>query len=186
MDHTFKAANKAVVVTPDNKYMKVMKGGLLNILNEESEIIAWVGLSTYLPNAIVYWSDTIAVVSNTITGRNYWSSWRFKTTLWWTWHSLAYFSNSGQLLSRTVCNSQGVSRYQGSIRRVSFYHAVCDWNEGIHCSTHLQYLDILSWSWMAQRIPIVVPWLKIFVTQLSKREHRKEFPQLIGTKRSRR
>lgn len=45
MDHTFKAENKAVVVTPDNKYMKVMKGDLWNILNEDSEIIAWVSLN---------------------------------------------------------------------------------------------------------------------------------------------
>lgn len=42
MDHTFKAANKAIVVTPDKKRVKVMKGGLLNVLNEESEILAWV------------------------------------------------------------------------------------------------------------------------------------------------
>lgn len=42
MDHTFKAANKAIVVTPDKKRVKVMKGGLLNVLNEHSEILTWV------------------------------------------------------------------------------------------------------------------------------------------------
>ncbi|KAK7679209.1 hypothetical protein QCA50_017787 [Cerrena zonata] len=41
MDHTFKAASKAIIVTPDNKHVRVMKGGLLTILNEESENLTW-------------------------------------------------------------------------------------------------------------------------------------------------
>ena len=50
MDHTFKAANKAIVVTPENKHIRVMKGGLLTILNEESEILAWVSWIEYSVN----------------------------------------------------------------------------------------------------------------------------------------
>ena len=42
MDHTFKVANKAIVVTPEQKHVKVMKGGLFSVLNEESEILVWV------------------------------------------------------------------------------------------------------------------------------------------------
>ena len=42
LDHTFKVANKATIVTPERDHIKVMKGGLLNIINEESEVICWV------------------------------------------------------------------------------------------------------------------------------------------------
>lgn len=31
-----------MVVTPERDHIKVMKGGLLNIINEESEVICWV------------------------------------------------------------------------------------------------------------------------------------------------
>ena len=44
LDHTFKVANKATIVTPEKDRVKVMKGGLLNVINEESEVIAWVSL----------------------------------------------------------------------------------------------------------------------------------------------
>lgn len=67
MDHTFKAANKAIVVTPDNKHVRVMKGGLLTIINEQSEIIAWVSL-IYTPYnyTLTVGSHRKATLSNTI------------------------------------------------------------------------------------------------------------------------
>ena len=42
MDHIFKIANRAIVVSLEQKHVKVMKGGLLSVLNEESEILVWV------------------------------------------------------------------------------------------------------------------------------------------------
>lgn len=42
MDATFKAATKAVVVDNDGKHHKVAKGGIINVLNEDSEIVSWV------------------------------------------------------------------------------------------------------------------------------------------------
>lgn len=42
MNTTFKLATKATVVDKQRKRHKVGKGGMLNVINELSEIVAWV------------------------------------------------------------------------------------------------------------------------------------------------
>lgn len=42
MDTTFKAAGKTAVIDQDGKHHKVARGGILNAVNENSEIVAWV------------------------------------------------------------------------------------------------------------------------------------------------
>jgi hypothetical protein len=42
LDNTFRAASKATVVDKQKKRVNLMKGGLLGIINEESETISWV------------------------------------------------------------------------------------------------------------------------------------------------
>jgi len=42
LDNTFKSAGKAVVVDKDRNRVKLLKGGVLSVINEKSEIIAWV------------------------------------------------------------------------------------------------------------------------------------------------
>ncbi|TFY52964.1 hypothetical protein EVG20_g10326 [Dentipellis fragilis] len=41
MDHTFRAADKATVVSHDGTRTKLMKGGLLSVINESSQILSW-------------------------------------------------------------------------------------------------------------------------------------------------
>ena len=42
LDSTFKISNKATVSDKDCQRAKYLKGGVLSVINEESEIIAWV------------------------------------------------------------------------------------------------------------------------------------------------
>jgi hypothetical protein len=42
LDNTFRAVGKATVVDKQHKHTKMMKGGLLGMLNERSETIGWV------------------------------------------------------------------------------------------------------------------------------------------------
>lgn len=42
MDATFKVAKKAAVVSPEKAHEILMKGGILSMMNELNEIIAWV------------------------------------------------------------------------------------------------------------------------------------------------
>ena len=42
LDNTFKSAGKAVVVDKDRNRVKLLKGGILSVINEKSEILAWV------------------------------------------------------------------------------------------------------------------------------------------------
>jgi hypothetical protein len=42
MDNTFRSAKKATVVDKENQHAKPLKGGVLSILNEKSEIVGWV------------------------------------------------------------------------------------------------------------------------------------------------
>jgi hypothetical protein len=42
LDNTFKVASKATVVDKDGTHCKLTKGGVLNVMNESTEIIAWV------------------------------------------------------------------------------------------------------------------------------------------------
>lgn len=42
LDNTFKSAGKAVIVDTDRNRVKLLKGGVLSVINEKSEIIAWV------------------------------------------------------------------------------------------------------------------------------------------------
>ena len=41
-DNTFRAAGKATVVNAAKTRTKLMKGGILSVLNELNEIVAWV------------------------------------------------------------------------------------------------------------------------------------------------
>lgn len=50
LDNTFKAAKKAVVLEKTKERTKLLKGGVLSILNEKNEIIGWV--RTYLTTGI--------------------------------------------------------------------------------------------------------------------------------------
>jgi hypothetical protein len=42
LDNTFKAAKKAVVLEKTKARTKLLKGGILSVLNEKNEIIGWV------------------------------------------------------------------------------------------------------------------------------------------------
>lgn len=42
LDNTFKIAAKATVVSKDGTHTKLLKGGILSVINEASEIISWV------------------------------------------------------------------------------------------------------------------------------------------------
>lgn len=42
LDNTFKIANKATVVDKNGTHVKLMKGGILSVINEMNEIVAWV------------------------------------------------------------------------------------------------------------------------------------------------
>lgn len=42
MDNTVKVRSKATVIDKDKTHIVLMKGGVLSILNENNEIIAWV------------------------------------------------------------------------------------------------------------------------------------------------
>jgi hypothetical protein len=42
LDNTFKSAGKAVVIDKDRNRVKLLKGGILSVINEKSEILAWV------------------------------------------------------------------------------------------------------------------------------------------------
>ena len=45
LNSTFKISNKATVMDKDSQQLKYLKGGILSILNEKNEIIAWVSVS---------------------------------------------------------------------------------------------------------------------------------------------
>lgn len=45
LDNTFKVAAKASVIDENGKRLNLLKGGVLSVINESNEIIAWV--STY-------------------------------------------------------------------------------------------------------------------------------------------
>jgi hypothetical protein len=45
LDNTFKVSSKATVVDKDGKHSKLTKGGILNVLNEVNETLAWVSPS---------------------------------------------------------------------------------------------------------------------------------------------
>jgi hypothetical protein len=65
LDNTFKSAGKAVVVDKDKNRIKLLRGGILNVINERSEIMSWVrkiharklqaliNLPAFLPKSIV-------------------------------------------------------------------------------------------------------------------------------------
>ena len=42
LDNTFKSAAKATVIDKSKGRTKLLKGGVLNVLNERNEIISWV------------------------------------------------------------------------------------------------------------------------------------------------
>ncbi|KAG1872237.1 hypothetical protein F4604DRAFT_1582907 [Suillus subluteus] len=42
-DNTFRAAGKALVTSGDKQKIKVLKGGIISLMNENGEIIGWVG-----------------------------------------------------------------------------------------------------------------------------------------------
>ena len=42
LDNTFKSAGKAVVVDKAKNRVRLLKGGVLSVINEKSEILAWV------------------------------------------------------------------------------------------------------------------------------------------------
>jgi hypothetical protein len=42
LDNTFRTAGKATIVDPKHKRVKMMKGGLLSVINERNEIVSWV------------------------------------------------------------------------------------------------------------------------------------------------
>ncbi|KAF8240650.1 hypothetical protein L208DRAFT_1231515, partial [Tricholoma matsutake] len=45
LDNTFKLAVKVTIVNKDRTHTKVMKGGILSMLNEDNEIMSWVSQS---------------------------------------------------------------------------------------------------------------------------------------------
>lgn len=47
LDNTFKAAKKAVVLEKTKARTKLLKGGILSVLNEKNEIIGWVRTPFY-------------------------------------------------------------------------------------------------------------------------------------------
>ncbi|KAJ6456223.1 hypothetical protein C8R47DRAFT_1203691 [Mycena vitilis] len=74
LDNTFKAAGKATVVDESKAHTKLMKGGILSILNERNEIISWASriqkrsLSTFgshhlslVDAAAAIWNDLLPV-----------------------------------------------------------------------------------------------------------------------------
>jgi hypothetical protein len=42
LDNTFRVAKKATVVDNQKMHTNVMKGGVLSVINEKAEIVAWV------------------------------------------------------------------------------------------------------------------------------------------------
>lgn len=44
LDNTFKISNKLMVKDRDKTYTKLLKGGVLSVLNQKNDIIAWVGV----------------------------------------------------------------------------------------------------------------------------------------------
>ena len=48
LDNTFKSAGKAVVIDKNWTRRKLMKGGILSVINELNEIVAWVTTSYHL------------------------------------------------------------------------------------------------------------------------------------------
>ena len=48
LDNTFKVSAKATVVDKNGTHCKQTKGGILNVINESAEIMAWVSLAVRL------------------------------------------------------------------------------------------------------------------------------------------
>lgn len=44
LDNTFKISNKLTVKDSDKTYTKLLKGGVLSVLNQKNDIVAWVGV----------------------------------------------------------------------------------------------------------------------------------------------
>lgn len=44
LDNTFKISNKLMVKDRDKTYTKLLKGGVLSVLNQKNDIVAWVGV----------------------------------------------------------------------------------------------------------------------------------------------
>ena len=44
LDNTFKISNKLTVKDRDKTYTKLLKGGVLSVLNQKNDIVAWVGV----------------------------------------------------------------------------------------------------------------------------------------------
>jgi len=42
LDNTFKSAEKAVIIDKNKTRVKMMKGGILSVINESNEILTWV------------------------------------------------------------------------------------------------------------------------------------------------
>ena len=47
LNATFKAVEKAIVVDKEGKHHKIARGGMLNVINEDSQVVAWVSY-TYI------------------------------------------------------------------------------------------------------------------------------------------
>jgi len=72
LDNTFKSAGKATVVDKEKRHIKLMKGGILNVLNENGEIIGWVsGASQSVIFRLLRRSNPLATLPECLTGRDY-------------------------------------------------------------------------------------------------------------------
>ena len=49
LDNTFRSASKATIVDPKHKRVRMMRGGLLSVINEMNEILSWVGVLQCFP-----------------------------------------------------------------------------------------------------------------------------------------
>ena len=82
LDNTFKSAGKAVVVGKDKSRTKLMKGGILSVLNETNEILSWVWYFFLACN--FSWKKTV-ILPKPVSCWNPWNlGWDCKT-MWRTW-----------------------------------------------------------------------------------------------------
>lgn len=47
-DNTFRAATKATVTSREKKKLRVLKGGIISLMNENGEIVGWVSQFEYI------------------------------------------------------------------------------------------------------------------------------------------
>lgn len=72
MDATFKVAKKAAVVNPEKAHEILMKGGIMSMINEFNEIIAWVRtISLHPVLSFAYPDPSLALLSVPVDGRNH-------------------------------------------------------------------------------------------------------------------